>query len=75
MVYFYFFLNIFFIISLTCHTQSRKSRNTGDSCLCLVKAWADFAHLFMNGCPACNHSLSINASNLGGEMEKLQFIQ
>lgn len=49
---------------LTCHTQSRKSRNTGASCLFLDTAKADLAQRSLKGWPACNHSLSTRASNL-----------
>lgn len=49
---------------LTCHTQSRKSRNTGASCLFLDTAKEDLAQRSLKGWPACNHSLSTRASNL-----------
>ncbi len=48
----------------TCETQSRKSKNTGASCFCLLTANADLAFLSENGCPPCNHSRSTKASNL-----------
>lgn len=52
------------LLYITCHTQSRNSRNTGDSCLFLVTANAEFPQRSLKGCPACSHSLSTRASNL-----------
>ena len=61
------FLNFlpYVVQMITCHTQSMNNKNTGDSCLCLVMAYADLLHLVLNGWPAWIHSLSMRASNLG----------
>lgn len=56
-------------ISFTCHTQSRKRRNTGASCLFLDTAKADLAQRSLKGWPACNHSLSTRASNLQAQLQ------
>jgi len=48
----------------TCQAQSRKSKKTGDSWRRFELAKADFAQRSPNGCPACSHSRSSNASNL-----------